>query len=425
MAKIAALDETSLTWARAQFHTFYRSEVPQAPSRLNRREFAAFPFAANVVMRRHTALRTEEEFRGFLAHEVPRHVYYSSAYYRIPDAPTMEQKEWLGADVIFDLDADHLKGANKLTYAEQLDRVRDKVRDLFDDFLVGDFGLDPQTMHIFFSGGRGYHIHVQDPAYLNLTSAERREIVDYVIGLGFDPGSAVQEHRGSAEATTLVGDPSEETASSARSSRTGGGRAFKGLFPPDAPGWKGRLSRAVLLVLGRWDHEGVERAVEDLTAAGVPHRSATRLAKVLVVEGYGQRIRAGLSLDVFPREVRPELLEAVLRVATLEIQGETDAPVTTDIHRLIRLPGSLHGGTGFRVTPLTREKLEQFVPLRDAIASVWGTGSTSVELQDTVDYPFAQEPISARAGEVRTLPTGEALFLILRGEAALRPSPVQ
>jgi DNA primase small subunit len=43
-----------------------------------------------------------------------------------------------------------------------------------------------------------------------------------------------------------------------------------------------------------------------------------------------------------------------------------DEPVTTDIHRLIRLQGSLHGKTGFAVTRV--RDLEAFDPFRDAIA---------------------------------------------------------
>src|SRR5690606_15573295 len=48
-------------------------------------------------------------------------------------------------------------------------------------------------------------------------------------------------------------------------------------------------------------------------------------------------------------------------------KGETDEPVTTDVKRLIRFPLSLHGGTGFRVTPLTISGLAAFDPLRDAV----------------------------------------------------------
>jgi DNA primase small subunit len=95
--------------------------------------------------------------------------------------------------------------------------------------------------------------------------------------------------------------------------------------------------------------------------------------------------------------------------------------VTTDIHRLIRLPGSLHGGTGFRVVPLTRDRLDDFDPFREATISLPEDRSVAVEFQETVEYPFPPEPVHGTEGEVREIPVGAALFLILRGEATLRP----
>ena len=35
-----------------------------------------------------------------------------------------EEKEWLGAELIFDLDADHIEGADKMTYMEILAEVK-------------------------------------------------------------------------------------------------------------------------------------------------------------------------------------------------------------------------------------------------------------------------------------------------------------
>ena len=55
-----------------------------------------------------------------------------------------------------------------------------------------------------------------------------------------------------------------------------------------------------------------------------------------------------------------------------------DEPVTTDIKRLIRLPTSLHGGSGFRVTPLSTGDLAGFDPLIDAV--VFGTRDIQVDL---------------------------------------------
>ncbi|MCI4367936.1 MAG: DNA primase catalytic subunit PriS, partial [Thermoplasmata archaeon] len=169
--------------------------VLDPPKALARREFALFPFTTETMMRRHSAYPTAEAFRGYFRREVPRHAYYSSAYYERPDHPKMAEKEWLGADLIFDLDADHLRGADRLTYPQQLDLVKERVRDLLDDFLFGDFGVDPSTTRLVFSGGRGYHVHVQGDAFLPLSSPERRELVEYVMGVGFDPSTAVVETR--------------------------------------------------------------------------------------------------------------------------------------------------------------------------------------------------------------------------------------
>jgi len=46
-----------------------------------------------------------------------------------------------------------------------------------------------------------------------------------------------------------------------------------------------------------------------------------------------------------------------------EVGVEIDTPVTIDIHRLIRYPGSLHGKTGFRVQELFPDELDNFNPL--------------------------------------------------------------
>ncbi|HXW66379.1 MAG TPA: DNA primase small subunit PriS [Thermoplasmata archaeon] len=412
MAKTLPLDASALDWARAVFADYYgRARVPP-PDRLTRREFAAFPFAAETLMRRHATLRTPEELGAFLAREVPRHVYYSSAYYRRPAEPTMAAKEWLGADLIFDLDSDHLKGAERLDYAGQLELVKHRLAALFDDFLVRDFGVDPGATSLVFSGGRGYHVHVRDERFLPLSSPERRELVDYVLGTGVEPMRAVtSEPAGPAEpdgAAPEGGPPSRRRRAASRH-----------LVPPDAPGWSGRTTRAVLEVLSRWDGAGAEVAEREMIEDGVPPRAAKKWAKLLVTDGGGRKIRRTLSLDVFPKEVPEELLGAVVRRATIEVQGETDAPVTTDIHRLIRLPGSLHGGTGFRVVPLERDALEEFDPFRDALLAAPDEGRTPITFTEAVRYPFAGG-LRGEPGSTDELPTPVALFLVLRQEATLR-----
>ncbi|HQC12162.1 MAG TPA: DNA primase catalytic subunit PriS, partial [Methanoregulaceae archaeon] len=93
-----------------------------------------------------------------------------------------------------------------------------------------------------------------------------------------------------------------------------------------------------------------------------------------------------------------------------------DEPVTTDIKRLIRLPGSLHGGSGFRVTPLTPAELGDFDPLVDAV--VFGTRDVRVEMERGASMTMLGEQHSLEAG-VQTVPEALAVFLCCRGMAEI------
>jgi DNA primase small subunit len=420
VAKTVPLDVSTLSWVRDRFAEYYATAPIEPPGRLARREFAAFPFATETLMRRHAALRTPEEFHAYLAREVPRHVYYSSAYYRRPAESSMAAKDWLGADLIFDLDADHLRGAEALDYPGQLARVKERLLALVDDFLFRDFGVDPASTSLVFSGGRGYHVHVHDERFLPLTSPERRELVDYVLGTGVDPERAIERRASDVRSGSTLADADE--------SEPGGGRARAGpkavhLASPDAPGWRGRTTRAVLAVLDRWEHQGTKVAAAEMVAAGIPPAKAKRWAKVLLDSHAAEKVRSSNTIDVFGKDSPDEFLSAIVPRAAIEVQGETDAPVTTDIHRLIRLPSSLHGGTGLRVVPLARDAVRDFDPFRDALAPAPNGRTSGITYLADVSYPFPGGGVRGHREGTDELPTPVAVFLVLRGEAALRPSP--
>jgi DNA primase small subunit len=414
MAKTVALSPAATEFARGEFARYYAEHPVPAPPRLDRREVAEFPFARGDVMRRHLAFARPDELRRFLAEEVPRHLYYSTAYFGRPDAPTMNEKEWLGADLVFDLDADHLRDAKDLPYPEQLRKAKERFSALLDDFLFGDFGFDPAETLLTFSGGRGYHAHLRSAQLLSLTSAERRELVDYILGIGVDAHSALvaDERADPGAGGASVRDPGRPGRAAAPL------RKFAHLAPLDAPGWQGRMSRAVLSLLDRWNRQGVEVAERELTPV-IGSTRAHRAARDLTRKDRSELIRDSLSLDVFSRRAGQELLDAVLQLAAGELPGETDAPVTTDVHRLIRWPGSLHGGTGLRVLPLTRRTLDAFEPLRDAPVPARNGATVAVEFSADVRLPFGAGEIAGRAGEREELAAPAALFCLLRGDATL------
>src|SRR5438093_3026840 len=177
MAAADASKEASNNFVKAHFRRYYEQTKPILPDRFGRREFGFMFWTAGIVQR-HLGFSREDELKSFLVSRVPAHVYYSSAYYEKPNASTMEEKGWLGADLVFDLDADHLPGGKSLSYPEMLEAVRHGVVKPWDQFLQTALGFDEKRMRIVFSGGRGWHIQVLAERVLGLGRNDGRAGVD-------------------------------------------------------------------------------------------------------------------------------------------------------------------------------------------------------------------------------------------------------
>ena len=58
----------------------------------------------------------------------------------------MEEKGWMGAELIFDLDADHLEGADQMSFDDMLAQIKKEMISLVDNYLFGDMGFSPCSM---------------------------------------------------------------------------------------------------------------------------------------------------------------------------------------------------------------------------------------------------------------------------------------
>ena len=416
--------EATAEWLRSQYRRYYATTKRILPDRFGRREFGFMFFNSTMVIR-HLGFGREQELNDFLVSKTPAHAYYSSAYYEHPNAKTMEEKGWLGADLIFDLDADHLPNAKSLSYPEMLEAIRARIIKLYDEFLKADFGFDERRMRLVFSGGRGYHIHVFDERVWELGSHERREIVDWITGKGLDVDSLFRE--------------------SAFDKREFQGRARvkkKVVGPAQGePGWRGKIARGMdqlVAALEGMDHDKAiaflvsfpdvkESAAEDLYESLFKPRAT----KPKVIRGV-DRLREG-QLEALPDRSRDLLIRIVKEVQEVHLgeqagvaldgivqRGDTDEPVTSDIKRLIRLPSSLHGKTGLRVIPLTRDEVEGFRPLRDAVPATWTDEPVSMRMGNRINLEIRGEAFNLAPG-VSDLPQYLAIFLAARGLATVNP----
>ncbi|MCK4454841.1 MAG: DNA primase catalytic subunit PriS, partial [Thermoplasmata archaeon] len=114
-----------------KFREYYKSTELYLPNEFTHREFG-FMFFKGDYVQRHLGFKTRNEVKRFLLDRAPSHVYYSSAYYERPGAPTMDEKGWLGTDLIFDLDADHIPRVKGLSFERQLHEIKLELMSLVD-----------------------------------------------------------------------------------------------------------------------------------------------------------------------------------------------------------------------------------------------------------------------------------------------------
>jgi len=387
------MEERTQAYLRGRFGDYYRRAEVTLPPDADAREWGYIPWTPGpeTTMVRHRSLLSLGDLGEFLARERPQHVYFSAGRYEDPGAGTMAEKRWIDSDLVFDLDADHLPAVTlgEDSYAEMLAKCKESLYSLL-DFLEADFGFEDLT--VCFSGGRGYHVHVRDEAVRPLRSDQRREIVDYVRGTGLEFEAVVERE--------LVGGTAGRKSPAAKES-----------LPTDG-GW------------GRRAHRYLNSFVDDLADVD----EAAAVERVREFDGFGEKkaraavtaarsnreqIAAG-NIDVHPAFKR--LAHTLLEEVAAAEHAHIDEPVTTDTNRLIRLPGSLHGGSGLAVTRVTREDLDAFDPLVDAVPETFQSHEITVEVERGATLEFLGETFTVEPGKA-SLPEYAAIFLMARGQA--------
>lgn len=395
------------------FQNYYAQDYSSSNSLsgMDKREFGFSLFEG--LMLRHRSFKNNQELKHFLQSYVPSNAYYSCAYYENPEAE-MEKKGWLGADLIFDIDADHIptpcdkihdewrcancdftgKGitpqqcpvcnsekldADTWPCEVCLDSAKTETLKLL-DMLLRDFGFSEKELHVFFSGHRGFHVHVENKAVESLDAFARKEIVDYISGLGFEIG-------------LLLGNKKNRKGTRALS-----GVSFNVV-------WHRRIARGIHDFI----HD-VER--QNLAAVGLRKNVGEAISKnkdaLLKNLNETGTIRPVKSIGV-------ETWKKIITFCAKTQSARIDTVVTTDVHRLIRLPETLHGKTGLKKIKVPTANLETFDPFKEAIAFKKGTATVfvssapSFRIGDHVFGPYRNQKVE--------LPMAAAMLLVCKGRA--------
>ncbi|MEM2137019.1 MAG: DNA primase small subunit PriS [Candidatus Methanomethylicia archaeon] len=399
---------------RNLFREYYSSSTIHVPIDIEKREFG-FILIGHEGMRRHISFKSVDELRSFLINETPLHVYFSSAYYDFPSVEDMEGKVWKGADLVFDIDADHIftscknghdswrcldcgfssmgmppescpKCSSKRIEVDSwlcdlcLEKAKEETFRLVEEFLVSEFGFSIGDIFIAFSGHRGYHVHVRGDVVRELSIDARREITDYIRGVGLSSA-----HHGFPL------------------------RFSQGNPPPSLSdiGWRGRLMRAIYDFLTSASIEDLKSFVGE-NYARIIHNFRGEILSSFESSPPKWPVIEGLSIGVWGRLASKLLDRVIIHI---------DERVTSDIKRLMRLPSSLHGKTGLIAKPLDIGFLESFEPVIDA--STFGFEVFKVHVAYMPRILIGGNYYGPYRDEDASLPKTIALYLICKGSASL------
>ncbi len=380
-------------YLKDKFQEYYQNAEITLPPRFTSREWGFLSWKGGI-MNRHVNFRTIKEVKTYLARIAPAHCYHSVAYYKDPSKNTMIGKEWQGADLIFDLDADHLpemedvkKG--KIPFSKLMEYIREQTYRLVVDVLLRDFGLSEEDLLITFSGGRGYHVHVRTPELLTLPSGARREIADYLTGKGLDLNK-ILINAGYTKEYPIRGKGIERK-----------NLGIEKLPKKDAKGWQGIITRYIHNTLDDLREKNDDEKKPIMNKLGVSR-------DMLDFKDSNDDI-----FNKLPKTPKKRFVKIALKETAIY----PDEPVTGDIHRLIRLPGSLHGGSGLKVTTMDSKKLEKFDPMKDAIAF----GDNLVKIRSIVSHPVTMGDglTTLKPESVVDLPERTAIYFMARNWANL------
>ncbi len=369
----------TITVLKRLYRSYYKSKARLwAPHDLRLREVAIQPWGLDTY-KRHLSVRSLDELRELLAAEAARHAYYSSARYRYPDASDMDSKGWMGADLVFDIDADHLPYCTDIvkvpvdgkeesfTPNACIKLAAEHVVHLV-DVLEYELGIPRQSIRVEFSGHRGFHVVAylpDDSPWLTASSDVRRELVNYLKALDLDPA----------------------------------------LLEINVPDDIKRYRRRVSPLVPSKEHPGIRGRL-----ARIAYRLALREGRIVLAE----KLSKGASLASL-RRVEPDF-EDILMKAKDYVSIEVDEQVTIDTKRLIRIPGSLNGKTSLPVIVVDVDKLDEFT-VTSSLSPFNDLGKVTVRYRvDTPKLEVLGEVLaSARSGERRRLPAPIALYLASKG----------
>lgn len=352
---------------------FSHFDLIHVPPKPTQREFGYQKINGGMI--RHLSIKDNKELHLLLMKEIPSDIYCSNAYYSFPSMP-MSEKDWRGADLIFDIDAKDLalscRKNHTISKCSSCQKIKDEGQSqcikcgstkfevssvactncieeskkevkMLIEILINDLGIKNEEIIVHFSGNEGFHVRVLNSNYEILDSQERADLADYVMFNGTMPETFGIRKQANSKSSL----PNFEEN-----------------------GWRGRVAKTLF-----GSKTKIPKITKEITFAGY---SAFQLKL--------EEMRQSIGVKVDPK-------------------------VTMDIHRIFRLEGSVNSKSG--LSKIQCNDIEKFDPFFDAC--LLGEEQTEIIVDCPVSIKLKNKKFGPYDNEKVSLPKYVAVYMICKG----------
>ncbi len=411
-----ANENETIRYLTKKFKEYYLKNTVSCVVDISKREFGIGTFHSKISQR-HLSFNNLEAFNTYLRITAPFHISYSTSYFTFPDRRPMNTKQWEGSDIVYEFDSDDFDlpchdrhntwvckdsncgewGYGNLTLCpkcnnpteitqwtcdECLNKAKEDTLRLI-DFLEKEFKLDPRTFIISFSGSKGYHVRITDKSILSLPKSARLQMMNYILANDLD--------------LVKLGFIKEK-------------KIWK--IPPvnNAFGWTKKILSSIINILSTYTEK---QLISVFTLSPKKAKIVFETKEDILNKMYHNNI---MSVNFSGSDkFFEDLISFIINKTRLKIDPQS----SSDIYKIMRVPETIHGGSGFLSTYIkNKDDLKLFDPFKTPVVLKSEVLKKIILLKPTPTFRLIDEIYGPfKKDDVLNLPEHVSIFLVLKGVA--------
>ena len=406
----------NIYYLRDLFKEYYKNNPVDSPIEIQKREVGIGDFGKKISAR-HLAFQNNDQLNEYLRTKTPFFISYSVGYYNYPDRRgSMDQKELLGADIVYEFDSDDfdLECQNKhdvwvcknpnckkhgfghidkcpecesaveiteWTCDNCLNKAKTETKRLI-DFLEKEFNLDSDSFIISFSGSKGYHIRLTNKSIIGLSKSARLQMMNYILGKDLDLKQLGFEYIN---------------------------KQWSCPTPGKVSGWSKKILDFIISYISQADYKTLKK---DFNFSKLKAEQFLEKKDDILNKMYNNMLYSNFYNG-------SKFWQNLIEFSISQISFKIDPMSSSDIYKIMRMPDTIHGGTGFLSSTIKKvDNLKDFDAFSDPVVLDMKNFKKIKILKPTPKFRIRDQVYGPfESDEQVDLPIAVSSFLILKGVA--------